>query len=162
MTATLAAVAVVGTGKSIYESKKATKANKAAAAETRLAREQQRKQNDLQAARQRRDAVRQSRIAYAVAQQNAENQGAAGTSASAGGLGSIRTQLGETLSFLDEYNFYSGQASAALGRAADFEVKANNADRSSATWGKVASTAFNAAMNSDAITAQAKKVFGVK
>lgn len=85
----------------------------------------QKKQSDLSAARQRRDAVRASRQAYASAQTNAANQGSTATSGSLGGLGSILSQGASNVSFLDRFNTLSDQAGVALGNAAEAEGKAS-------------------------------------
>lgn len=77
----------------------------------------QRKQANLQAARERRDAVRQARIAMAATSQNAANQGASTSSAFQGGYGSIQSQLGSNLSFLDQFNKFGTQAAEAIGNA---------------------------------------------
>lgn len=60
------------------------------------------------------DAVRQSRIAYANAKNNATNQGASGSSGAEGGQSSIISQLGGNLSFLDKYTDFSNKASTGL------------------------------------------------
>jgi hypothetical protein len=109
-----------------------------AAGAQRKAAEYQRQQGDLQAARQKRDAIRQARIAMATAQQGAQNQGAAGSSAALGGVGSIQSQMGATLSFLDQFNFLSDQASIQLGKANQFAANADTA----AGIGKIASSIF--------------------
>lgn len=67
----------------------------------------QRRQQDLQQAREKRQLVRQARIVSATAQNNAENQGVAGSSANLGGVGSIQSQLASNMSFLDQYKALS-------------------------------------------------------
>ena len=64
----------------------------------------QQKQNDLTAARQRRDAIRQARIARANATNSAATQGVLDSSGSIGGVGSISSQLKDNISFLDQWN----------------------------------------------------------
>jgi len=147
------AALVVGTavsvGASIYT------ASKSASAQQQALKYQQ-QQNDLQAARQQRDAVRQARIAYAQAQQSAVNQGADQSSAAEGGLGSIQTQLGSTLSFLDQYNYLSDQASIQLGKAAAYQAQ-------SKTFGSLASIGEWAIGNPNTVNGLAKsvgKIFG--
>lgn len=71
-------------------------------------------QNNLRAAQQQRDLIRQARVAYGSAQQNAENQGSANSSASQGGLGSIQSQIGEQVSFLDQYQQLGNAATGDL------------------------------------------------
>ena len=120
--AVIGGLAIAGGG--TYSAAKNSKKSAQAAQEANTI---QRQQNDLQAARQKRDAVRQARSAYASAQQTGANQGVSDSSAGQGGLASIATQLGDTLSFLDTYNKQSDQASEALGRSAVFSSKAQAA-----------------------------------
>ena len=140
--ATALTISAVGTANSISSSKKSAKAQREAAAF-------QQKQANLQNARTQRDAVRQARMAYAQAQQAAENQNVSSSSASQGGLGSIASQLGDNLSFLDQYGFYSDQASQALGRA-------NKAQASADMWGTIGNAGMTVFSNADRI----KSVFG--
>ena len=117
----------------------------------------ERKQNDLSAARQRRDAVRSARQAFAQAQNTAANQGVMGSSSSEGGLGSIQSQLNDNVSFLDQYNFFSDQGSQALGRANMYAHKANTAR----TVGQIAGSVFmNSAAVADKITSFLPKKTG--
>ena len=88
----------------------------------------QRQQNELQAARQQRDAIRSSRAARAKALNAGASQGAMGSSGNLGGLASIQSQLGSNLSFLDSYNRLSDVASEQLGRANVFQQRANTAE----------------------------------
>jgi type II secretory pathway pseudopilin PulG len=64
----------------------------------------QRAQDNLRAARERREAIRNARISSGQVEQNAANMGSSDTSAALGGLGSISQQLNQGLSFLDTYN----------------------------------------------------------
>ena len=90
-------------------------------------------------------------MAFGAAQQSAESQGVGDSSASQGGLGSIQTQLGSELSFLDQFTGLSDQASIALGNAAKFQNRANTAK----SVGSIGMAAFS---NSDAIA----NIFGGK
>ena len=92
----------------------------------------QRAQDNMKAARERREAIRNARIAAGSISQDAANQGVSGSSAALGGLGSIGSQLNQNLSFLDQYNRLSDQASIALGKANQYGVNAQ-------TWGSVSS-----------------------
>lgn len=117
------AVAAVGTVAQISSASKARKAsNKAARYE--------RQRSDLQSALQKRDAVRSARSSYAEAQQNAQNQGVQDSSSAEGGQGSIVSQVNSNLSFLDQYGFYSDQASKAMGQARDAQYEGQ-------IWGQV-------------------------
>lgn len=142
----LAATAVVSTGVSIYEGSQAAKASKQAV-------QLQQQQNDIVAARQQRDAIRQARIANAAAAAAGERQNVGFGSAESGGTGSIVSQLNSNLSFLDAYNAFSDQASSAIGRAKSYESSAN-------TFGEIAGAAEKALPYSNQISAGAKKIFG--
>lgn len=117
-------VAAVGTAMSIKEQRKANKFAK-------QANKFERQKNELASARQKTTAIREARSAYGKAQQAAENQGVSGTSVAEGGSGSIISQMGGNLSFLDQYGFMSDQASKYLGKA---QSSSNNASM----WGQVA------------------------
>ena len=77
----------------------------------------QRAQDNLRAARERREAIRNARISSANVLQSSVNQGVQDSSAALGGLGSIETQLNQGLSFLDQTNRHADQATEALGKA---------------------------------------------
>lgn len=117
----------------------------------RQANEFQQKQANLQNARAKRDAVRAARISYAQAQNASATQGVMDSSSSQGGLSSIASQASDNVSFLDQYGFFSDQASKALG-------KANAAGASSAMWGSVANLGFSVFSNAEGIA----KTFGQK
>jgi len=103
---------------------KAYKAEKKAAAFEREAAALQQKQVNLQQARAKRDAVREARLAFGAAQNTAANQGVSSSSSSLGGLSSISAQASDNVSFLDQFGFYSDQASKALGNASRQQMKA--------------------------------------
>lgn len=113
-------VAAVGTVATISAQNKAAKAQKKQFA-------YQRQIDNLRAARERTQAIRAARISQGQVTQTAVNQGASGTSASLGGIGSIQSQLAGTLSFLDQTNFLSDQATIQAGKAAAAMTKAANA-----------------------------------
>lgn len=114
------AVAAVGTASSISSQKKQAKFQK-------KANQAQRAQDNLRAARERKEAIRAARASRGMAQQAAVNQGAEGSSVSLGGLGSIDSQLGSNLSFLDQFNSLSDQASVSLGKANQHGANAQTA-----------------------------------
>ncbi len=130
-------VAAAGTAVQYQQGKEAAKANREAASF-------QRKQASLQEARQKRDAVRAARLAYGQAQNAAANQGVSSSSSSLGGLASIGSQAADTVSFLDQFGFYSDQAQSALGRANRAESNANAA-------GSGAGLGFSVFNNADGI-----------
>lgn len=143
------AIATVATGASIYQGQQAAHAQGHAL-------DLQRQQQDLQAARQKRDTIKAARIAYANSSQAAENQGMSMSSVSQGSLGAIQSQVTSNLSFLDQYQNLGDQASVSLGAA-------NRYQASSRLWGDVASFAGQAAGKSDLIRqdyTKVQKVFG--
>ena len=118
------AIAAVGT---VAQMSAASKQAKAAKAANRF----ERQKNELQSARQKMEAVREGRRSAAVASQNAENQGVAGSSIGQGGVGSIISQTNSNLSFLDRYGYFSDQASKNLQKAANYGAKGE-------MWGAIA------------------------
>lgn len=129
--AVLIGAAVVGAGAMVGGTVMQMSAAKKAAKEQKKANRFERQKSELQSARQKIEAIRAGRQAAAVASQNAENQGVAGTSIGMGGVGSIISQTNANLSFLDKYGFLSDQASGALQAAAGHQSKAS-------MWGAVA------------------------
>lgn len=117
------AVGAVGAYQSYEARKQQAKFNKQAAAA-------QRAQDNMKAARERREAIRNARLASGTITQNAANQGVSGSSAALGGLGSIESQLNQGLSFLDGFNRLSDQAGRAM-------TKANKAGVTAEGWGAV-------------------------
>lgn len=91
-------------------------ANRAASQQQRMA-EFQRRQADLQAARQRRDEIRKNRLANAQQLVTSHAQGVEGSSGAMGGLDSLRSQGYSNISFLDTMNTLSDQASKAYGKS---------------------------------------------
>ena len=117
--AVLAAVAVGSTVASISSTQHAAKqSNKAA--------EAQRKQQELAGARERSNAIRQARMAYASNAQGAEAAGVSTSSASLGGLGSVQSQLNSNISFLDKNQELADQGSIALGKMRSAEANASS------------------------------------
>jgi hypothetical protein len=113
-----AGIAAVGTANQISANKKSAKANQRAAA-------YQRQMDNLRAARERRQAIRQARLATGAALQTGVNQGAADSSAALGGLGSIQSQLNSSLSFLDTNTRLADRASEQIGIANKYKAKAD-------------------------------------
>lgn len=102
-----AVVSGVGTAISFLEQRKAGKAAAARAAAAnaaqRRAEQAQQRAADLQAARRRRELVREARIRRAQIIQGGVSAGVGlASSAIRGGVGAVRTDVGATLSFLDQ------------------------------------------------------------
>lgn len=95
-------------------------------------------QADLSAAREQRNAIRQTRIAAAEAEQNSETQGVSQSSSAQGGRESIQSQGDSNISFLDQTHTISNLESQKLGDAQAF---ANQAQEFAAI-SKVASSIF--------------------
>lgn len=96
----------------------------------------QREAQNLRAAKERREAIRNARIAYAQSEQAAANQGASESSGSKGGLGSIISQMNANVSFLDSQN-------RASNRSADYMQKAANSQASAGNWAALSKLAFS-------------------
>lgn len=101
----------------------------------------QRAQDNMKAARDRREAIRTARISSATVQQNAANQGVSNSSAALGGEGSIQSQLNQGLSFLDGYNTLSDQAGRDLTKANKFAMQSQTWDKVGAFGQKIFSSA---------------------
>lgn len=112
--AVVTAVAAVGTAYSTY--KQGQEQKKAIRAEQRRA--------DLQASRNRRQLIRNARVARASVESQASLTGLTGSSAAAGSMSNIQSRLGENLSFLDQNLALSQQASAANEAAARWASRA--------------------------------------
>lgn len=120
-----AVTAVVGTVAAISSQKKAAKQSKKAA-------RYERQKSEMSAARERMQAIKAGRQAKGYAMQAAENQGVSSSSGAQGGQGSIDSQTGGNISFLDQYGYASDMASRHGQKAANYMGDAN-------MWGAVAS-----------------------
>lgn len=118
----LIASVVVGTGATVANIQATQQASKQAG----KAAEAQRKQQELAAARERANAIRQARMAYAMSAQGAETAGASLSSSALGGLGSIQSQLTSNISFLDKNQQLADQGSIALGKMRAAEANASS------------------------------------
>jgi len=136
-----AAAFAVSAGATIYSTQQQKKASKATQQSAVLDRQRM----NLQAAREKRDAIKAARLAGSQAQQTAENQGAAYSSSAAGGQGSIQSQLASNLSFLDRDMVLADAASVQIGYANKFTSKARTGEAVSSLADKV----FN---NSDTLS----------
>lgn len=123
--AALAVVAVVGAVASYSQQRSAAKAQAKA---QRL----QQRQADLANARERRNTIRSSRIAAAQVEAQGVSTGMLGGSAERSSLFNIQNQLGQNLSFLDQNQQLSDEASRANQAAAAYASRAQGyADLSS-------------------------------
>lgn len=92
--------------------------------EQRKAIRAQQRQADLANARERRGAIRNARVARASIENQAANTGLVGSSAASASMSNVSSRLGENLSFLDQNQQLSRQASVANERAAGYASKA--------------------------------------
>lgn len=129
MSGVAVAVTVVGTAASIYSSQQQASAQKKQI-------EAQRRMADIENARQRREAVRQARIARASVISQGEAQGVSGSTGIAGGVAGVQQQMGYNLSFLDQMQDANTQAAV-------FGQKAANYGAQAGLFGQIASTAYN-------------------
>lgn len=129
--AVVAAVAAVTAVAAVGSTVMQMSAQKKAAKENKKAARYERQKSELQAARERISAIKEGRQAFALAQQTAENQGVSDSSGASGGQGSIQSQTGANLSFLDQYGFASDMAYKHGQKAADYMADAS-------MWGSIA------------------------
>lgn len=117
MQVAMLAVAVVGAVANYSQGRKAAKAQgKAYAAQQRQA--------DLANARERRNTIRASRVAHAQVEAQGAATGMFGGSAEQSSLFNIQNQLGQNLSFLDQNQQLSDEASRANQAAAAYASRA--------------------------------------
>jgi multidrug efflux pump subunit AcrA (membrane-fusion protein) len=108
--AVLTAIAIAATAGGLYYANRATN-------QQARANEFQRRQANLSASQNRRQQVRQNRLALAQSQVSAEAGGVSRSSGAQGGQASIQSQGLSNLAFLDTMNKLSDQASSALGKS---------------------------------------------
>lgn len=114
-------VAIIGTTVSVAENEQAQRqakkqSNRANELNQRAQRLEQKRQ-DLIVARQRRASAREAQVRRAQIVSSSEVAGAGDSSATAGATGSVTTQVGVNLSFLDRTASLSTQSSALFGQA---------------------------------------------
>lgn len=112
--------------------------SKAASAQRKAIRAQQR-QADIANARERRSAVRQGRIMRASIESQGALSGLSGSSSVAASMSNVTSRTNENISFLDQNQQLSAQASAANNAAASYSSRAN--------YGQVVSGLAMSAMN---------------
>ena len=88
----------------------------------RKAKRVQSRMADLQAQRERQNQIREERIRRAQIEAGAEATGAGDTSSAIGSQGSLRTQLGANLSFINTTQQLGKQASGYLDQAAQSQA----------------------------------------
>jgi hypothetical protein len=142
---TLSTAGVIAAGTAIYgatagvvSTVKSVKKAEAAAVSARQATEVQIVQQQQQATRQRRSAVRSSVIARAQAQQAAQTRGVGTSSGALGGLASLSSQLGSNLGYGSMMSGLGQQFTALSGLSAQ-----QSAD--SAKFGAIANIGFGLA-----------------
>jgi hypothetical protein len=140
-TIVFAAATAASVGSSVAGIQQQQKANKNAARAADL----QRRQQELAAARSRRDMLRRTRQSAAIASQTAANQGVSESSSAIGGQASIFSQFGSEVSFLDTQNTMSRQIGA-------FESAANRATSRAQLFGGISDIAAVGAKNSKRIS----------
>lgn len=118
-TAILVGAAVVGAAAAVDQANSARQAGRAQ--RRAIAAEQRRA--DVINARERRAVVRNARLAQASIESQAALTGMTGSSAARGSISSVRSRLGENLSFLDQMIQLSQQGSAANAEAARWQTR---------------------------------------
>lgn len=132
------ATVVGGTAVGIANTVKSVNAAKKSAAATQQAAQTQVRIQQQQVAQQRRQSIRRSIIARSQLRSRAQAAGIRGSSAAAGGIGSISSQLGTNLGFGSMMSGLSGAYTALTGRA-------NYLSSQSQMFGGIASLGFSAA-----------------
>ena len=117
LTAVAVGVGAASTIHSIQQQKKSAKNQK-------KAQQAQQRIQEVKAARERRKQVREAQVAQAQVEAGAQASGVTQTSAAVGGAGSIQTQLGSNLSFLDQVGELTQQTSIFNQRAASASSRA--------------------------------------
>lgn len=105
-------------GASVIQGQKAAKS-------ARRARASEAQRTNLMAARERRQAIRDQRLAFATAENNAALGGVSDSSGAQGGQGSIISQGNANLSFLDQQLALTNQANKWLDKSAQQATSAD-------------------------------------
>ena len=126
------AAAVVGATAAIVGTVGSLKNQAAQAKFSRQSARLNRDANNYQAARERREAIRQARIAYATQVNSAQNAGVSSSSGALGGQSSLISQTKDNVSFLD----IIGRIRDASGVA---ESNANSAAAKAGAFGAIGS-----------------------
>jgi len=129
----LAVVTLASTAASYNQSRKAAKA------QARSQRAQQR-QAELANARERRAAIRNARIGRASVESQAALTGITGSSAAEGSVANITSETASNVSFLDQNQMLSEEASRANQQAADYASRAQGYADLAALAGKAGGT----------------------
>lgn len=115
---------VVLAATSVYSAVQQRKAAKA----TKRSQAAQQRQADLAAARERRKAIRDQRVAQGSIESQAALTGLIGGTAAAGAQANVTSRTNENLSFMDQTAALSQKASVANQQAADYMSKASTAE----------------------------------
>lgn len=119
-TAIAIGAAVVAAGATVYSARQ----QKKAASASRRAQAAEQRRADIANARERRFAVRNARVARASIEAQAAGSGLVGASSTLGAMSNVTSRTNENLSFLDQSNQLSQQASAANIQAARYSSRA--------------------------------------
>jgi hypothetical protein len=131
------ALSAYGTVKQQQQAKKSEKAQKNAANE-------QKKLNDAQATRERQKTVREAIRRQAIIANSAGVSGTLGSSAAQGGIGSLSSEAGNNVGYINT-------VTAGNNRISDYNVAASSATNRAATYGQVSELGFAAVSNANAI-----------
>lgn len=118
-------IAAVALGVTAISTIASINASKKAAKDERRARAAQIAIEEARAKRERAQQIREARIKRAAIVASAEASGASETSAAVGGAGSVQSQLGSNLSFLDFQTSKQREVNTALNSAASNRSRAN-------------------------------------
>jgi len=141
--AVFTAIAVAALAVTAVAGYKSYQAQKSAAKEQRKAQAAEQRRADIQNARERRFAVRNARVQRAAIEAQAANTGLLGSSSASAAMSNVTSRTNENLSFLDQMQGLSQQASTANIAAAGYASKAGKW----AAIGDFANTAAGIGMN---------------
>lgn len=141
--AVFTAIAVAALAVTAVAGYKGYQAQKKSAAAQRKAQAAEQRRADIQNARERRFAVRNARVARASIEAQAAGTGLVGASSVSAAMGNVTSRTNENLSFLDQNQQLSAQATAANMAAASYASDANKW----AAIGEFANQAAGAGMN---------------
>lgn len=133
---------VVGTAYSIYSSKKQADAQEDAAEAQRQRQQVEQNVANLKAERQKKEQIRRARSERGEVLNIGATRGVSQSSGVQGGAGSVMSQLGGNLSYMDRQQGMANQASIFSQRASAFQSQANQWGARSQMASGVAKSAF--------------------
>lgn len=138
-----AVTAAVGAVASYQQQRRAASAAQEQARNQRAAQTVRQRMEDREVARERRQAIREARAARGMVLSQGATQGTSQSSGVAGGLGSVQSQMGYNISFLDQQQDLAEGVSMFSQQAADAGSRASQYQARSRLFSNVASTSMD-------------------